>query len=307
MEILKFQGLIKVKIWHCRQFYCPRRHVHFVYSQFRWYNHCLYWASPFLKSKNSITNVAKKEICTDTNKEVKVLNQKCVLCLKHPSVYAINRNGHQCLCGSSYASFRSLWNPLFVEPKRRSQNKEGWFSVIQAYSIDEFLEKMGKESFDDRINEKHFLLKYINCSTVSLPYMTKEMHKDIYRFRRGAEKNALMIVWDLCDVCDRKILLEAIKHPTDLGLFSRKSREEREATKEAVELYTKKESMYWKQHVLFTWFHYEQTQKRNLSNGFVFHFVFFPDSFRFLLLTEVSFSEKEPFSASPFQDLFKDI
>ena len=43
----------------------------------------------------------EEESCDGSNEIVRISNQKCVICLEQPSVYAFRESGHQCLCQNS--------------------------------------------------------------------------------------------------------------------------------------------------------------------------------------------------------------
>ena len=63
------------------------------------------------------------------------------------------------------------------------------------------------------------MLELLEFSTLPLLYMTEDIQKEIEFYRRAVKINGMAIAWDVFDVCDREIILDAIKHPEGLDFL----------------------------------------------------------------------------------------
>ena len=65
------------------------------------------------------------------------------------------------------------------------------------------------------------MLEILQFSTLSLFFLTEDIQKKIiyfsYLFRRAVKTNGKALPWDVSDVCDRAVILYAIKHPEGFG------------------------------------------------------------------------------------------
>ena len=100
-------------------------------------------------------------------------------------------------------------------------------------NLNELYKKIEDGELDGEIGDKEMLLELLKCSTLRLLYVTEGMQKYIGLFRRGVEVNRIMIDSVVFDVCDRKIIIEVIKHCEDFKFHSRKRREGEDFAEEA--------------------------------------------------------------------------
>ena len=81
---------------------------------------------------------------------------------------------------------------------------------------------MEKEGFGGEIHDKELILKVLNFSAISLLYLTEDVHKDIKPYRKFFKSYGMTMPWDVSDVCDKEITLEAIKHINGVRFLSQK-------------------------------------------------------------------------------------
>ena len=81
-------------------------------------------------------------------------------------------------------------------------------------------EQMENEEVDGEINDEELVLKLLKFSTLPLLCMTEDLQKDIKFERRVVEINGMVIAWGVYDVCDKEIVLDALKYPMGLRILS---------------------------------------------------------------------------------------
>ena len=57
------------------------------------------------------------------------------------------------------------------------------------------------------------MLDLLKFSTTPLLYMAEKIQKDIQFYQRSVQINGMAIGWDVCDVCDKEIILDGLKRP----------------------------------------------------------------------------------------------
>ena len=76
-----------------------------------------------------------------------------------------------------------------------------------------------------------------NVSTFLLLYMTEDIPKNIELYRRIFKINGKAIAWDVLDVCDEEIMLEAIRRCKRFRFFISRWRNDDEKASRAIQLY----------------------------------------------------------------------
>ena len=71
---------------------------------------------------------------------------------------------------------------------------------------------MESGEFDGEITDKKLVFDLLKFSTIPLLYLTKDIQKVIAFYLRAAKVNSDVIAWAVFDVCDRKMIVDAIKH-----------------------------------------------------------------------------------------------
>ena len=71
---------------------------------------------------------------------------------------------------------------------------------------------MENDKFDGEVDEKDLVLEQIKFSTLPLIYMFEDIQKRLNFNERVVKINSMAIAWDVFDVCDKKLLLDAKKH-----------------------------------------------------------------------------------------------
>ena len=79
---------------------------------------------------------------------------------------------------------------------------------------------MENSDFNGGINKKDIFLELLEFSVLPLHCMTEDIHGDIEKYREAVKNNGMSIAWDVFDVCDKELILEAIKHPKGFKLFA---------------------------------------------------------------------------------------
>ena len=105
---------------------------------------------------------------------------------------------------------------------------------------------MENDEYDGEINE--LVLELLKLSTHSPPtlccantipllYMTADIPKDIEFYRRAVKINGMAIAWDLFNVRDREIILDAKKHLKGFRFLNCRWRNDEEITSRAILLH----------------------------------------------------------------------
>ena len=98
---------------------------------------------------------------------------------------------------------------------------------------------MGNDEFDGEIFDKELVREIFKFSTIPLLYMTENRKKNTEFYWRVSKIDCMAIAWVVFDVCDREVILEAIKHTEGFMIFNRNWRKNEEIAQEAVCLYPK--------------------------------------------------------------------
>ena len=78
---------------------------------------------------------------------------------------------------------------------------------------------MENDEFDGEKNDRKLVLEILQFSTLPLLYMTEDIQKVIETYRRAVKFNGKAIAWVVLDVCDKEVILGAIKHPKSFSFF----------------------------------------------------------------------------------------
>ena len=81
----------------------------------------------------------------------------------------------------------------------------------QSDNTKEIYMQMENEEVDGEIPDKDFVLELFKFSTLPRLYMTEDIQKDIGFYRKVVKTNGMTRVWDVSDVCDGGVVLDAIK------------------------------------------------------------------------------------------------
>ena len=57
------------------------------------------------------------------------------------------------------------------------------------------------------------MLEFLQISTILLLHMTEDTQEGIKFHQKVVKINSMAITWDVFIVCDKELLLDAIKHP----------------------------------------------------------------------------------------------
>ena len=99
---------------------------------------------------------------------------------------------------------------------------------------------MENDEFDDGMDNKELVLEISKLSMTPPLYMTEDMKEGIEFCRRAAKISGMAMVWDVYDVCDKEILLDAIKHPRGFRFFNWRWRTHEEISSRAFHLFPEK-------------------------------------------------------------------
>ena len=72
---------------------------------------------------------------------------------------------------------------------------------------------MENDESDGEMNDEELMLELLKFSTLPLLYMTEDIQKDMGFYLRAVKINGVAFAWGVFDVCDREVILDAIKHP----------------------------------------------------------------------------------------------
>ena len=112
-----------------------------------------------------------------------------------------------------------------------------WVFYLKTNNTKEIVEQMENYEFDDEINDKDIVLDLLEFSTVPMLYRTENKQKDNDFYRRAVKLSGMTIAWDAYDVCDSKIILDAIKHPYGFRFLKCLQRNDEEIASWAMQLY----------------------------------------------------------------------
>ena len=79
--------------------------------------------------------------------------------------------------------------------------------------------QMENDDFDSEMADKEIVLQLLKFSTTPLVYMTEDIQKDIEFYRRAVEINGMAIAWDVNEICDQEITLDAVKRHKNFSFF----------------------------------------------------------------------------------------
>ena len=107
---------------------------------------------------------------------------------------------------------------------------------------------MENDDIDGEINDEELVLELLKFSTqpsdtvycankIPLLYMTEDIQKDTEFYRRAVKINGIAIAWDVFDVCDKEIVLEAITHYKGLRFPNSRWRNDEETASRAIQFY----------------------------------------------------------------------
>ena len=96
---------------------------------------------------------------------------------------------------------------------------------------------MENDEFDDGMDNKELVLEISKFPMTPLLYMTEDIQRGIEFCRKPAKINGMAIVWDVYDVFDKEIILDAIKHPSGFRFFNCRWRNHDEIASRAIQLY----------------------------------------------------------------------
>ena len=87
---------------------------------------------------------------------------------------------------------------------------------------------MESGEFDGEITDKNLVFDSLKFSTIPLLYLTKDKQKDIDFYLRAGKVNSDVIAWAVFDVCDGKMIVDAIKHSKGYRFLNLKGRKDEE-------------------------------------------------------------------------------
>ena len=96
---------------------------------------------------------------------------------------------------------------------------------------------MDNDEFNGEINDKKIVLELLKISALPLLYMIEDIQKDIEIYRRAVKINSIAIAWDVFDVCEKEIILDAIKHPRVFRFLKSTWGNDEEIASRAIHLY----------------------------------------------------------------------
>ena len=91
-----------------------------------------------------------------------------------------------------------------------------FFSVFEHLSDwqgKKIFKQLENKELNGVIKDEELVLELLEFSTLPLLYMTGDIQKDIEFYRSLVKFNGIPIAYNVFDICDRKVLLNLIKHP----------------------------------------------------------------------------------------------
>ena len=96
---------------------------------------------------------------------------------------------------------------------------------------------MKNDEIIGKINDKELVLQLLKFPTIPLLLITDDTQK-IFEFNQKAVKiNGMAIAWDVFDVCDKKLILDALKQPKGFRFFSCIRKNDDEIASRTIHLY----------------------------------------------------------------------
>ena len=92
----------------------------------------------------------------------------------------------------------------------------------------EIYKQMENDEVDGENNDEELLIELLKFSTIPLLYRTKYIQKDIEFYRGAVKINGMAIAPDVFEVCDREVILDAIKQQKGFRFLNSRWRNDEE-------------------------------------------------------------------------------